>query len=144
MPDRLAESDPTAPETRLAARIVAAYVRSNEVPGSNLPKLIRMVRHALRSVANLRNINGLNPAVKIEDSITPDYLICLEDGRRLKMLKRYLKSAHNLTPQQYREKWRLPHDYPMVAPNYGRSRSDFAKRVGLGKHGRGAVTDDAD
>lgn len=128
-----------AAEIRMTAQIVAAYVKNHDVTAAALPKLITSVHGSLANAANGSDANGQRPAVAIERSITPDYLICLEDGRRLKMLKRYLKSTHGLTPEQYREKWRLPRDYPMVAPNYVRSRSEFAKRVGLGKRDRKAT-----
>ena len=125
-----------ARELRMTAQIVAAYAQNNEVAAADLPKLIAAVHASLANAARGWQATGQRPAVPVDRSITPDFLICLEDGRRLKMLKRYLKAAHKMTPEQYREKWRLPRDYPMVAPNYGRSRSEFAKRVGLGKRGR--------
>lgn len=123
-------------ELRMTVQIVAAYAKNNEVSAAELPKLIAAVHASLANAALGRQPSGQRPAVPIDRSVMPDFLICLEDGRRLKMLKRYLKAVHNMTPEQYREKWRLPRDYPMVAPNYVRSRSEFAKRVGLGKRGR--------
>ncbi len=121
----------------LAANIVAAYVRNNSVPAMQLGNVIRSVHHALAMVSS-RDMSAVSPvshpAVLIRKSITPDYLVCLEDGRHLKMLKRYLRSHHKMTPYQYRSKWGLPADYPMVAPNYARQRSDFAKKIGLGKN----------
>lgn len=121
----------------LAANIVAAYVRNNTVPAQQLGQVIRSVHDALATVSSSGNGTGLHealqPAVPVRKSITPDYLVCLEDGRHLKMLKRYLRSHYKMTPDQYRAKWGLPSDYPMVAPNYARQRSDFAKKIGLGR-----------
>lgn len=116
--------------------IVAAYVRKNPVPAPQLGPVIRLVYEALVNVGAVETASGnsaLQPAISIRKSITPDYLICLEDGRHLKMLKRYLRSHYKMTPDQYRAKWGLPGDYPMVAPNYARQRSDFAKKIGLGR-----------
>lgn len=120
----------------LAANIVAAYVRNNTVPAQQLGDFIRSVHDALASASSGATTSpsaAALPAVPIRKSITPDYLVCLEDGRHLKMLKRYLRSHHKMTPDQYRAKWGLPADYPMVAPNYAQQRSDFAKKIGLGK-----------
>jgi predicted transcriptional regulator len=120
----------------LAANIVAAYVRNNTVPAQQLGDVIRSVHDALASAsfgATTSPTAAALPAVPIRKSITPDYLVCLEDGRHLKMLKRYLRSHHKMTPDQYRAKWGLPADYPMVAPNYAQQRSDFAKKIGLGR-----------
>lgn len=120
----------------LAANIVAAYVRNNTVPAQQLGDVIRSVHDALASASSGATISptaAALPAVPIRKSITPDYLVCLEDGRHLKMLKRYLRSHHKMTPDQYRAKWGLPADYPMVAPNYAQQRSDFAKKIGLGR-----------
>lgn len=120
----------------LAANIVAAYVRNNEVPPKQLGQFIRSVHDALATAGAADASpagNTSQPAVPIRKSITPDYLICLEDGRHLKMLKRYLRSHYKMTPDQYRAKWGLPADYPMVAPNYAQQRSDFAKKIGLGR-----------
>ena len=120
----------------LAASIVAAYVRNNTVPARQLGQVIRSVHDALANVSAAEPgpaDNTGQPAVPIRKSITPDYLVCLEDGRHLKMLKRYLRSHYKMTPDQYRAKWGLPADYPMVAPNYAQQRSDFAKKIGLGR-----------
>lgn len=125
---------------RLAAEIVAAYVANNEVPASELPELIRSVHAALGGVGGAEAqppAEKQKPAVPIKRSVTPDYIICLEDGKRLKMLKRYLRSHYNMSPEEYRAKWNLPPDYPMVAPNYSKQRSQFAKNIGLGTGGRG-------
>ena len=121
---------------RLAAEIVAAYVGANSVSAAQLPDIIRSVVDALASLdgqAEAPKAEALKPAVSIRKSITPDYLICLEDGKKLKMLKRHLRATYDMSPQDYREKWGLPADYPMVAPNYAARRSEFAKQIGLGR-----------
>ena len=121
----------------LASQIVAAYVGRNAVDQADLPKLITEVHRALEQVtgAPARKDEGHEPKppVSVRKSITPDYLICLEDGKKFKSLKRHLRTHFNLTPEQYREKWGLPPDYPMVAPNYATSRSKLAKNMGLGQ-----------
>lgn len=121
----------------LAAQIVAAYVGRNTVEQVDLPKLITEVHKALERVTGTPAIkddgNEPKPAVNVKKSITPDYLICLEDGKKFKSLKRHLRTHFNLTPDQYREKWNLSADYPMVAPNYANSRSNLAKNMGLGQ-----------
>lgn len=120
----------------LTANIVSAYVRNNTVPVQQLAQFIRSVHDALANAGASEPgpiSNTSQPAVPIRKSITPDYLVCLEDGRHLKMLKRYLRSHYKMTPDQYRAKWGLPADYPMVAPNYAQQRSDFAKKTGLGR-----------
>jgi len=119
-----------------ATRIVSAYLRHHDVPAGKVPKLIRLVHASLITLGDGISVNGLRPAVPVAESVTPDYLVCLEDGRRLKVLRRYLRAVHNMSPEQYREKWGLPANYPMVAPNYGRSRSEFAKRIGLGRRAK--------
>jgi predicted transcriptional regulator len=123
----------------LTAEIVSAHVSNNPVPISDLPGLIQEVYRTLTNVGQPAPppAEKPQPAVPVKKSITPEYLICLEDGRKLKMLKRHLKTAFNLTPDQYREKWGLPADYPMVAPNYTKHRSSLAKRIGLGTKPRG-------
>jgi len=123
----------------LTAEIVSAHVSNNPVSISDLPALIQEVYRTLSSVGQpiAAPVEKPQPAVPIKKSITPEYLICLEDGRKLKMLKRHLKTAFNLTPDQYREKWGLGADYPMVAPNYTKHRSSLAKRIGLGTKPRG-------
>ena len=121
---------------RLAAEIVAAYVSANSVSAAQLPDVIRSVVDALASLdgqAEAPKAEALKPAVSICKSVTPDYLICLEDGKKLKMLKRHLRTTYDMSPQDYREKWGLPADYPMVAPNYAARRSEFAKQIGLGR-----------
>jgi predicted transcriptional regulator len=123
---------------QLAAQIVAAYLSKNPLPIDELPRIIREVYAALSNVgsAELPVADRPQPAVPIKRSITPDYLICLEDGKKLKMLKRHLRTAFDMTPEEYRERWDLPPDYPMVAPNYANQRSNLAKHIGLGTRAR--------
>ena len=121
----------------LATNIVAAYVGHNTVAPADLPGLIQKVFDALANAlgtpaASVSSDKKLGPAVSLRKSITPDYLICLEDGKKFKSLKRHLRTHYNLSPAEYREKWNLPRDYPMVAPNYAQARSRLAKRMGLG------------
>lgn len=121
----------------LTAEIVAAHVGNNSVPVSELPQLIADVHRALSTVGSQpAQPERPTPAVPIKKSVTPDYIICLEDGKKLKMLKRHLKTAYNMTPEEYRERWGLPADYPMVAPNYASHRSNLAKKIGLGTKAR--------
>lgn len=123
----------------LAADVVSSYVASNSLPPQELPGLIEEVHAALSALGKptpVEPVVALKPAVPIRKSITPDYIICLEDGKRFKSLKRYLRTRYGLSPEQYREKWGLPNDYPMVAPNYARARSDLAKEMGLGQQRR--------
>jgi predicted transcriptional regulator len=117
---------------RMVTDIVASYVSHAKVASSELPELIDSVYQSL-SQPTVAPPAALEPAVAIRKSITPDYLICLEDGAKLKMLKRYLMTSYGLTPEAYREKWSLPRDYPMVAPNYAKRRSALAKESGLGR-----------
>jgi len=129
----------------LASQIVAAYVGRNAVEQADLPKLITEVHKALEQVAGTParkdDGNEPKPAVSVKKSVTPDFLVCLEDGKKFKSLKRHLRTHFNLTPEQYREKWNLPADYPMVAPNYANSRSNLAKNMGLGqRRARRSVT----
>lgn len=123
---------------KLASDIVAAYVSNNTVPVGDLPEIIKSVHATLDGLAGPGKTEAPNlqkPAVAIKRSIHADYLVCLEDGKKLKMLKRYLRSRYNLTPEEYRAKWGLAPDYPMVAPNYAARRSEFAKQIGLGRAG---------
>ena len=118
----------------LTGQIVAAYMAANKVPTSNIPELIGTVYRALaESAAQGTGTATPEPAVPIDKSVTPDYVVCLEDGKKLKMLKRHLRSTYNMTPDEYRTKWGLAPDYPMVAPNYAEQRSQFAKKIGLGR-----------
>ena len=113
--------------------IVSSHVSRNETTAAELPKLIKEVYHALASVnAAEPEVEVLQPAVPVKKSVFPDYIVCLEDGKKLKMLKRHLKTAYNMTPNEYRARWNLPADYPMVAPNYAERRSGLAKKIGLG------------
>lgn len=120
----------------LCAHIVAAYVSNNIVEKEKLVDLIRDVHKIIISLGKTTGNQGLIPAVPIEQSITQNYLICLEDGRRLKLLKRYLRKHYDLTPEQYRARWGLPHDYPMASPAYSEKRRQLAKQSGLGKSQR--------
>jgi len=126
----------TADETRrLTVQIVSAHVTNNNVAQSDLPALISQVYGALSGLGKAAEAAAPSrpePAVSIRKSVTPDYIVCLEDGKKLKMLKRHLSSAYNMTPDQYRERWGLSADYPMVAPGYAQQRSDLAKAIGLG------------
>ncbi|MBM3592712.1 MAG: MucR family transcriptional regulator [Alphaproteobacteria bacterium] len=118
----------------LTAQIVSAHAAHNAVPVSALPTLIRDVHRTLIAIQNAPQEAPLRPepAVAIVKSITQEYIICLEDGKKMKMLKRHLKTSFNLTPDQYRQRWGLPADYPMVAPRYAKQRSNMAKKIGLG------------
>ena len=120
----------------LTSQIVAAHVGNNTVEMEQLPKLIQDVHRALISVAEGSVAERPEPAVPVKKSVMPEYIVCLEDGKKLKMLKRHLKTAYNMSPEEYRERWGLPADYPMVAPSYARQRSKLAKDIGLGTRGR--------
>jgi predicted transcriptional regulator len=132
------ESDKISAEEllRMTTEVAAAYVSNNAVPAGQLSDVIRTIHVSLIGL----NQPGAGapqtpptPAVAVKKSVTPDYIICLEDGKKLKMLKRHLRSTYNMTPDEYRAKWSLPPDYPMVAPNYAAQRSAFAKKIGLGR-----------
>ena len=114
---------------------VSSFVANNPVPAAGLPDLLKTVHDTVSDLASDKPAEAPrpDPAVPISKSITPDHIICLEDGRKLKMLKRYLRSRYDLTPDEYRSRWGLPADYPMVAPNYAKKRSAFAKEIGLGR-----------
>lgn len=129
----------TTSHIELAADIVAAYVSNNSVPVGDLPSLIRDVHTALLRIGQGETeppVEPLKPAVPVKKSVTPEFIICLEDGKKFKSLKRHLRTQYNLTPEQYREKWGLPADYPMVAPSYATARSALAKQMGLGQQRR--------
>lgn len=123
---------------RMAVDIVAAYVSQNQTSKGQLPNVIETVFNSLTEVSNEAATGGREaqkPAVSVRRSVTPEYIVCLEDGKKMKMLKRHLRTTYNLTPEEYRAKWNLPLDYPMVSPNYAKRRSEFAKNIGLGKKG---------
>jgi len=131
-PNKMAEEE----LLRMTTDVVAAYVSNNTLPTAQLSEIIGTVFQSLKALegqGSEAKSEPLKPAVPIRKSITPDFLICLEDGKRLKMLKRHLRSTYNMTPDGYRQKWGLPADYPMVAPNYAEQRSAFAKKIGLGR-----------
>jgi predicted transcriptional regulator len=127
----------------LTAQIVAAHVSNNPVDAAALPALIHEVYKSLSGMGQelpaAPQPDKKQPAVPVKKSVFPDHIVCLEDGKKLKMLKRHLKTAYDLTPEQYRERWGLPADYPMVAPNYARHRSSLAKQIGLGTKSRAAT-----
>jgi predicted transcriptional regulator len=123
----------------LTAEIVSAYVSNNTVASGDIPSLINQVHSALQRVSSGQGealSETLRPAVPVKRSINPDFIICLEDGKKFKSLKRHLRTQYAMTPEQYREKWGLPPDYPMVAPNYAAARSQLAKQMGLGQQRR--------
>ena len=122
----------------LTAQIVSAHVSNNAIGAEALPSLIQDVYRTLAGVGKEQVVpDKQQPAVPVKKSVFPDFIVCLEDGKKLKMLKRHLKTSYKMTPEQYREKWQLPPDYPMVAPNYARHRSSLAKKIGLGTKPRG-------
>src|SRR5580700_5880856 len=131
-------SENTGALLALTTEIVAAHVSNNTVPVGDLAQLINQVYQSLSNIGNVPVAPAARPqpAVSIKKSIQPDYLVCLEDGKKLKMLKRHLKTAYNMSPEGYRERWGLASDYPMVAPNYARQRSRLAKEIGLGTRAR--------
>lgn len=121
---------------RMTAQMVAAYLRKNAVPTAQITEVINSIYNSLRAIegrSSATRPTQVKPAVPVKKSVTPEYIVCLEDGRKLKMLKRHLRTEYNMTPEQYRQKWGLTADYPMVAPNYAKQRSAFAKEIGLGK-----------
>ena len=126
------ESENETSSLESVSKIVVAFVSNNHLPPSELPQLITTVHEALQNPDQAAK-SPPEPAVSIKRSIRPDYLICLEDGKKLKMLKRHLKTSYNMSPDEYRQKWGLPGDYPMVAPNYADRRSEIAKKIGLGR-----------
>tara|TARA_B100000446_G_scaffold57504_1_gene53597 strand:- start:268 stop:696 length:429 start_codon:yes stop_codon:yes gene_type:complete len=130
------EIDNQAMLIQMTSEVVAAYVSNNPVQASDLPNVISRVHATMRDLSSVNfeePAKETSPAVSVRKSITPDYLVCLEDGKRFKSLKRHLRSKYNLSPEEYREKWGLPTDYPMVAPNYAKQRSELAKKMGLGQ-----------
>jgi predicted transcriptional regulator len=131
-------ASPSTDLLSLTTEIVSAHVSNNNVPLIDLPQLIEQVYKSLSNVGidPAPVIERPQPAVPVKKSVLPDYIICLEDGKKLKMLKRHLMTAYNMTPEEYRERWQLPSDYPMVAPNYAKQRSRLAKQIGLGTRAR--------
>ncbi len=139
MADDAAAKIPQGEVLKMTTEVVSAYLGNNQIPASQISEVIRSV------FSSLANLEGgpeeaaqlaQKPAVTVKKSITPEFIICLEDGKRLKMLKRHLRTTYNMTPDEYRAKWSLPPDYPMVAPNYAKQRSAFAKKIGLGRKAR--------
>ena len=129
MPD-----DKPSPEfLDLTTRIVAAHVSHNPIAVTDVPGLIATVHQALATLGPEEAAPRPEPAVPIKQSVKPEYIVCLEDGKKQKMLKRHLKTAHGMTPTEYRERWGLPRDYPLVSPNYAKHRSYLAKKIGLGR-----------
>ena len=126
----------------MTADIVSAFVSNNSVPATEVPALIQSVHRALSGVSTAPEVIEAaprEPAVPVKKSVNPDFIVCLEDGRKFKSLKRHLRTKYNMSPEEYRAKWGLPKDYPMVAPNYAKARSDLAKQMGLGQGGRQAA-----
>ncbi|MDP2298664.1 MAG: MucR family transcriptional regulator [Pseudolabrys sp.] len=135
----MSETTANSDYIELTAEIVSAYVSNNTVPAGEISSLIHQVHAALSRVSGKPGevpAEPLKPAVTVKKSITPEYIICLEDGKKFKSLKRHLRTQYNMTPEQYREKWGLGADYPMVAPNYAAARSQLAKQMGLGQQRR--------
>ncbi|MDX2274672.1 MAG: MucR family transcriptional regulator [Hyphomonadaceae bacterium] len=132
--------DDRADLVEMTARIVSAYVSANQVAPQDIPGLVRTIHGTLRDLGEGQvpaSESAQEPAVSVKKSVTPDFIICLEDGKKFKSLKRHLRTRYGMTPEEYRVKWGLAHDYPMVAPNYAKARSDLAKRMGLGLARRG-------
>ena len=136
----MSNASPSSELLSLTTNIVAAHVSNNSVAPVELPALIEQVYRTLATVGNepAPAAERPSPAISIKKSVTPDYIVCLEDGKKLKMLKRHLKTAYNMSPEEYRDRWALPSDYPMVAPNYAKQRSRLAKQIGLGTRPRRA------
>ncbi len=135
----MAENSGESGYIQLAANIVSAYVSNNTVASAEIPNLIAQVYSALTRISSGQTAppaEPLKPAVAVKRSVTPEYIVCLEDGKKFKSLKRHLRTQYGITPEQYREKWGLPPDYPMVAPNYAAARSQLAKQMGLGQQRR--------
>lgn len=138
----MTDTNDTLDMMAMVSDIVASYVSNHTMEVSELPAFVQLVQRSLCSVnagSSFVLASRSEPAVPIEDSIQPDYIVCLEDGKRMKMLKRHLKTSYNMTPEQYRERWGLPASYPMVAPNYAIKRQGIAKSIGLGTHRKKAA-----
>ncbi len=127
----MAETENDTSSLELVSKLVSAYVSNNSLPPSEIPHLIKTVHEALKSPGQA--VAKPEPAVSIKQSVKPEYIVCLDDGKKLKMLKRHLRTAYNMSPDEYRQKWGLPSDYPMVAPKYAAVRSELAKKIGLGR-----------
>jgi predicted transcriptional regulator len=143
MSEELKSKTPPESVLRMAAEIVSAYVSHNALPSAQIPELIQTVFKSLSEMETPEAEQveeAPKPAVPVRKSVTPDYIICLEDGKKLKMLKRHLRTTYNMTPEEYRAKWGLAPDYPMVAPSYAAQRSAFAKQIGLGRKREGEST----
>jgi predicted transcriptional regulator len=135
---KMPETDKISAEDllRMTSEVTAAYVSNNSLAAAQLPEVIRTIHASLLGLqSGAGSGEPLTPAVPIKKSVHDDYIVCLEDGKKLKMLKRHLRTSYGLTPEEYRQKWSLPADYPMVAPNYAAQRSAFAKKIGLGRTG---------
>ena len=136
----MADTSSTQAVLGLTAQIVSAHVSNNVVSRDALSELIQQVFSTLMSAGTEPvEPERLQPAVPVKKSVFPEYIVCLEDGKKLKMLKRHLQTSYNMTPEQYRERWSLPHDYPMVAPRYAEHRSELAKKIGLGRKPAGVA-----
>ncbi|HEX9767982.1 MAG TPA: MucR family transcriptional regulator [Kiloniellales bacterium] len=135
MTDAGPEQSTSADLLRMTAEVVAAYVRNNPLPAAELSSIILTVHGSLAALdgGSASTAEPQRPAVSIRRSVQPDHIVCLEDGKKLKMLKRHLRTTYGMSPEEYRAKWGLPADYPMVAPNYAKQRSEFAKEIGLGR-----------
>lgn len=130
----MSESPSQTELLELTAEIVSSHASNNTVAATDLPQIIREIYATMATLGtDAAPVERPKPAVPIKKSVTPDYIICLDDGKQLKMLKRHLKTAYNMSPEEYRERWGLPADYPMVAPNYAKKRSTLAKKIGLGR-----------
>lgn len=130
----MSESPSQTELLELTAEIVSSHASNNTVAATDLPQIIREIYATMATLGtDAAPVERPKPAVPIKKSVTPDFIICLDDGKQLKMLKRHLKTAYNMTPEEYRERWGLPADYPMVAPNYAKKRSTLAKKIGLGR-----------
>lgn len=138
----MSDTSSTSAYIELTTEIVSAYVSNNSLPTAELPALIEAIYGSLNKIASGTQeapVETLVPAVAVKKSITPDFIVCLEDGKKFKSLKRHLRTKYDMTPDQYRAKWGLPSDYPMVAPNYASARSELAKAMGLGAQRRKPV-----
>jgi len=136
MSESAAEKNSRDDILRMAVEVVAAYVGNNAIQANQIPDLIHTVYNSLSQAdGQVQEVKAEapRPAVSVKRSVTPEYIVCLEDGKKLKMLKRHLRTTYNMTPDEYRAKWGLPPDYPMVAPSYAAQRSEFAKKIGLGR-----------